>query len=69
MHDHSPNPASAREQAEGEREETVTHGNSQSGTISNRPQDEERNEEVPPRGERKSDAAFGDNDASLRTEI
>lgn len=68
MGDQSPNPASEKKQTEGERE-TVTSQAEESGTISNRPRDEERNDEVPPRGERKTDAAFGHDDASLRTEI
>jgi hypothetical protein len=55
MNEQNPNPASAKEKAEGERE-TVSGQNEDTGSISNRPHDEERNDEVPPRGERKDEA-------------
>jgi hypothetical protein len=70
-HDH-PNPASGKEQAEGSRENVnvanerrrETHGSpgassgqaNHPGTITNRPAEEERNEEVPPRGQTKGDS-------------
>ena len=52
MHRDDENPASAKEPAEGSRENAGDRAN-QEGTISNRPRDEERTDEVPPRGERK----------------
>jgi hypothetical protein len=50
-----PNPASAKEPAEGSRETAIPEFTDEkdSGTISNRPPAEERQNEVPARGDRK----------------
>lgn len=50
-----PNPASAKEQAEGSRETVTGSINEEPGSgIPNRPPEEQRREEVPPRGSDRS---------------
>jgi hypothetical protein len=69
QHDAHPNPASAKEKAEGSRENTSAprggelppesfgEGGGEGGGISNRPvgEEQERQQHVPPRGERRDD--------------
>jgi hypothetical protein len=67
-----PNRASNQEKAEGSRE-TIEENAPEGGGITNRPLEEERDEQhsLPPRGESKTreNPTLPDDDATLRTEI